>query len=190
MHYFESHELYDLLNAARERNRVHHMLMLASVAHGLRVSDAIGLTCYDVQGTSLLVNKGRLKENGQQLQPLHVSSNPIFDERSLMVHAGRIADSGSKDKRLFPMCRQRADQLIRAYGKGLGIPTAKLHWHTFRHSTAMLVWGESYSLSQVQQVLGHSNMSTSIIYLRESDGRKGIANLQRGLDTVATSAQL
>jgi hypothetical protein len=99
-----------LLTAAYTCNRIHHMVMLASVAHGLRVSDTIGLTSDDVQGNSLIVNKNRLKDNGEQLQTLHFSDNPIFDERALVLHAEQIADSASKDEWLFHLCRQRYDQ--------------------------------------------------------------------------------
>ena len=187
MHYFEPFELAALLTAAYTRNRLHHMIMLASVAHGLRVSDAIGLTSNDVQGNALVVNRNRLKGNREQLQTLHFSNNPIFDERALLFHAGQIADSASKDKRLFHLCRQRCDQFIRRYGEIANIPTAKCHWHSLRHSTAMLTWSESHSLSQVQQVLCHSNPNTSIIYLRESDRAKGLAALHNGLEAVATS---
>jgi site-specific recombinase XerD len=187
MHYFEPFELSALLTAAYTRNRIHHMIMLASVAHGLRVSDATGLTSNDVQGNSLIVNKNRLKKNVAQIQSLHFSDNPVFDERALVVHAGQIADSGSGDKRLFHLCRQRCDQFIRRYGKIANIPTAKCHWHSLRHSTAMLTWSESHSLSQVQQVLCHSNPSTSIIYLRESDRTKGLAALRNGLEAIAAT---
>jgi integrase/recombinase XerD len=186
VHYFEPNEIVALLQAAYNRNRVHHMIMLVSVAHGLRVSDAIALESGDVQSTSLAVNRNRLKDNGEQLQPLHFSDNPIFDERSLVIHAGQIAgDSALKDKRLFHLCRQRCDQLIRRYGKEANIPTAKLHWHSLRHSTAMLTWSESHSLSQVQRVLGHKNQSTSLIYLHESDRAKGLLSLRRGLEAIA-----
>jgi integrase len=183
MHYFEGYEITALLQAAYERNRVHHLLMLVSLCHGLRVSEAIGLTSADVQGTSLVVRA--LKECPDQIQPLHFSDTALFDERSLVWHAGAIADSATKDKRLFPMCRQRADQLIRRYGRIAGVIAAKCHFHTWRHSTAMLVWETSHSLSQVQQVLGHRSMSTSIIYLRESDRNKGLVSLRTGLESVA-----
>lgn len=186
MHYFLENELTALLTAAYNRNRIHHLVMLASVCHGLRVSDAIALESSDVQGTALVVNKNRLKDNGPQLQPLHFSDNPIFDERSLVIHAGQIAENSIlQDKRLFHLCRQRCDQLIRRYGKEASIPPAKLHWHSLRHSTAMLTWSESHSLSQVQQVLGHKSMNTSIVYLRESDRTKGLLSLHRGLEAVA-----
>ena len=189
MHYFESHELTALLTAAYNRNRLHHLVMLASVCHGLRVSEAVSLTSSDVQGTALVVNRNRLKDNGEQLQALHFSDNPIFDERSLVIHAGQIAgNSAMKDKRLFHLCRQRCDQFIRSYGKEANIPMAKLHWHSLRHSTAMLTWSESHSLSQVQQVLGHKHPSTSLIYLHESDKMKGLASLARALDVVSCGA--
>jgi site-specific recombinase XerD len=163
--------------------------VFSRVCHCLRVSDAISLTSRDVQGTALVVNGNRLKDNGEQLQALHFANNPIFDERSLVIHAGQVAGNCAlKDKRLFHLCRQRCDQLIRRYGKDANIPTAKLHWHSLRHSTAMLTWSESHSLSQVQHALGHKHPSTSLIYLHESDKAKGLASLARALDLVSSGA--
>jgi len=186
MYYFLPDELVALLTTAFERNRMHHILFLAMLSHGLRVSDAISLESGDVQGTSIVVNKNRLKENTPQLQPLHFSENALFDERALAVHAGQIAENSVlKDKRLFPMCRQRVDQLIKYYGPLAGIPRIKCRSHGMRHSCGMLTWGESHSLSQVQRVLGHKNQSTSLVYLHESDRQKGLLSLHRGLEAVA-----
>ena len=181
MHHFEPNELTALLQAAYIRNRLHHMLLLACVSHGMRVSDALGLTSSDVQGASILVNKSRLKRNAPQLQPLHISDNPLFDERALAVHAGQT----SKNARLFPMCRQRADELIRRYGKEAGIPTVKCHMHTLRHTCGHLVFNTSHSLSQVQQILGHRSVNTTLIYLQEAERSKGLISLQRGLEVIA-----
>jgi len=175
-----------LLTAAYNRNRLHHLVMLASVCHGLRVSDSIALESSDVQGTSLLVNRNRLKDNGPQLQPLHFSDNPIFDERSLVVHAGHIAgNSALKDKRLFHLCRQRCDQLIRRYGKEANIPMAKLHWHSLRHSTAMLTWSESHSLSKYSAYSGTRTNLRPLYICTKSDRAKGLLSLRRGLEAVA-----
>lgn len=184
MYYFLPSEVAALLTAAYTRNRLHHMFFLASVAHGLRVSEAIGLTCYEVQQTSLHVRS--LKDCEQQLQPLHFSDNPIFDERALVIHAGQIQDSALPDKRLFPFCRQRADQLYKYYGKLAGIPRVKCRSHASRHTFCMLVWEESHSLSQVQNAVGHRDQATSLVYLKESDRMKGLVALHNGLEAIAT----
>src|ERR1700685_102740 len=192
MHFLEPSELTALLTAAYNRNRLHHMAMLVSVCHGMRVSDMINLESSDIQGAFVRVNKNHLKNNGEQLQPLHFSENPIFDERNLMIHAGRIADNPAlKDKRLFPLCRQRIDQLVKAYGKQAGIPRIKCHSHaTGRHTCGHLVFEASHSLSQVQQILGHRSVNTTLIYLQEAERSKGIASLHAGLESAAQGERL
>jgi hypothetical protein len=42
MHYPEPDEHYAILAAAHRRNRTHHLMMLTSVCHGLRVTEMIG----------------------------------------------------------------------------------------------------------------------------------------------------
>jgi site-specific recombinase XerD len=181
MHHFTPRELLDLLTTTHRHSRIHHLLMLVSVAHGLRVSEAIALTVDDVQHGYLRCN--RLKGSRQQLQRLHTSANPVLDESALAIHAGMLRNAGQT--RLFNLSRQRCDQLIRRYGAEAGIATEKLHWHTFKHTTALLVFGESVSLGQVQQILGHQDVRSTLMYLSEYDAQKAIESRDRALNAVA-----
>ena len=184
MHHFTQQELLELLTVAYRRSRIHHLAMLVSVAHGLRVSETIRLTVDDVQNGYLRCN--RLKGSKQQLQKLHLSTNPIFDESPLAMHAHMSKIAGQK--RLFKLSRQRCDQLIRKYGAEAGIAAEKCHWHSLKSTTAFLVFGESVSLGQVQQILGHRDVRSTLIYLHEHDADKAIESRDRALHAIALSA--
>src|SRR5437016_5156264 len=127
MHYFTSDELTAILKVAYQRNPLHHLAMLTSVCHGLRVSELLGLEPEDVMPPYLSL--GRLKGEKAQLQPLHASDNPLFDEarlRLLAYERERIAGRHAPS-RIFPVCRQRLDQIIRRTGKLAGVPPVKCH---------------------------------------------------------------
>jgi site-specific recombinase XerD len=186
MHYFTPEELNALLTTAHKHSKVHHLALLVSVGRGLRVSECLELTPDDVQGEKYLLCR-RKKGSVRQLQSLHKSAHPLFNEMALVEYAAKVRASGQA--RLFDFCRQYADRLIRRYGAEAGIAAEKCHWHSLKHSTAMLVWSESLSLSQVQQALGHADYHSSLIYLREHDARLAAQSLDRALEKAATAAQ-
>jgi integrase len=99
-------------------SRLHHLALLLNRVHGLPVSELLALTVNDVQGDHIVVHAK--KRGKSSLETLHRSSNPLFDETQLAVHAQGLRQIG--EQRLFPFCRHYADRLIRKYGEQAGIP--------------------------------------------------------------------
>lgn len=177
MHYFTKIELAKLLAYAFETNRRNHALLLSSVCHGLRVSEVLQLRGNDYQGENLVVRRSKGGKNS--LQAIYKSKNPVWDESQIPKLVPR------PDNLLFPITRQQVDAIIKRYGLACGIPRAKLHAHTLRHTCAHFVYEKSKSLAQVQQVLGHRSPATSLIYLAESQESAGIMSLQDSLQDCA-----
>lgn len=74
---------------------------------------------------------------------------------------------------------------MKAASELAGIPRAKAHWHSLRHSTAMMVFRETVSLGAVKQALRHASWSSSLVYLNESDSQKAFAAVSDALSAMA-----
>jgi len=164
MEYLTKSELRRLFAVAYEHNRTHHMAMVVGLWHGLRVSEIISIRGSHVVDSQLSVK--RLKKSKPTLQPIHVDSDPLFDESPLI----RMAEQNKG--RLFDFSRQRFDQFIRKYAEIAGLHPDKRHAHVLKHSTAMLIWSATNSLGMIQSYLGHRAASSTLAYLREVDAQK------------------
>lgn len=166
MQYLTKDELRRLFDVAYRRNRRYHLMLTVSLWHGLRVSEIINLRGSDVTDDGSLIVK-RLKGSNRTTQPIRRDPDPLFDESGLIALA---QERGSL--RLFEISRQHCDRLIKAYGTEAAIHESKLHWHSLKHSCAMLLWGQTQSLGMLQSYLGHKSASSSLCYLYESDAQK------------------
>jgi integrase/recombinase XerD len=169
MQYFTKPELRRLFQVAYDRNRLHHLALVVSLWHGLRVSELVAITGSQIVDGQLSVK--RLKRSNATVQPIHADADPLFDETPLL----ELARQRPGDARLFPFSRRRADQFIRRYTALAGIHPDKGHMHSLKHSVAMLLWDATQNLGQIQSYLGHKSAGSTLCYLFEADARKAQA---------------
>jgi integrase len=165
--YFDKHELRRLFKVAYEHNKRHHLCLVVTLWHGLRVSEAIQIKGTDICDGQLSV--ARLKRSEATCQPIHASADPIFDESPILELAANC------NGRLFPFSRQRADQFIKRYASIAKLHPSKAHMHSLKHSMAMLLWDQTKSLGQIQGYIGHRSPGSTMCYLVEADRRKAYA---------------
>lgn len=134
-------------------------------ATGLRVSELISLRLGDVDlQREYMVCKD---ENRERMIPF---GNAARDAVRRYLESGRpkLVKDQSMDL-LFtncsgqPMSRQGFWKLIKSYGKKAGIE-GELTPHTLRHSFAAHLVSNGADLHSVQEMLGHSDISTTQIY--------------------------
>lgn len=141
-------------------------------ATGIRVSELIGLELSDVnlQMNYILcrdANKERIIPFGNEAR--HALIRYMESSRSIMVED---ADSPI----LFANCsgqkmsRQGFWKLIKYYAKKAGI-TSDITPHTLRHSFAAHLVENGADLRSVQEMLGHSDISTTQIYASMNHNR-------------------
>jgi len=167
MEYLTRDELRRLFQVAYERNRLHHLALVVTLWHGLRVSETVTLKGKQVADGSISIR--RLKKSKPTCQPLHMDGDVLFDESPLMEMAK------SNKGRLFNFGRKRVDQFIKRYGEMAGLHPSKCHMHALKHSCAMLIWDATKSLGSIQNYLGHKAPSSTLVYLAEVDAQKAFS---------------
>ena len=141
-------------------------------ATGIRVTELISLTVDDVNlHLGYIVCKDAHKERTIPIGHTAKSAISTYMEKS---RKAMLADSDSNI--LFvncsgePMSRQGFWKLIKYYAKKAGIET-DITPHTLRHSFAAHLVENGADLRSVQEMLGHSDISTTQIYANMSHSR-------------------
>ena len=128
----------------------HHKLAFILGFHsGLRVSEVTKLKKEDIDLTSKRIFIRNAKGGKDRVVPLP-KGFPV------------------KNLSLIPLkCGIRALQIaFKGSVKRSGINKPDLHFHSLRHSFAVTCMNKGIPLNQIQILLGHSNISTTSIYLR------------------------
>src|SRR5262249_59172915 len=76
----------------------------------------------------------------------------------------------------IPLLRNVVNQLLERIGKAAGIQGVRLSPHTFRHTFARGWLENGGEIFKLSRVLGHSEMQTTQIYLRDFQSREARAD--------------
>jgi len=143
-------------------------------ATGMRASEVVGLKvdAVDLEARTVrCVGKG----NKERVLPLHARAREALDA---YLEIGRTKlVRGRAEKMLFlnhhgwPLTRQGLWLIIKGYAAAAGIGN-QVTPHTLRHSFATHLLDGGAGLRQVQQLLGHADISTTQIYTEVSTRRK------------------
>lgn len=176
-------EIDRLLEAASAGNtpdmvRLHAMLEVL-YASGLRVSELISLKTAavlraqktgdeeTVEINPYLIVKG--KGNKERMVPLNPSAQTALrDYFDIRPHFLKESETSAY---LFPsngreghITRQRFGQMLKELAVKAGLDGRKISPHTLRHSFASHLLGGGADLRVIQELLGHSDISTTQIY--------------------------
>jgi integrase/recombinase XerC len=136
---------------------------------GLRISEALNLKRRDVENKDALLIKG--KGSKERIVPLLPASlEYISSYLSSCPHAINAADFlfvGKRGAQLDPAIFQKNMRTLR---RKIGLPETTTP-HALRHSFASHLLAAGLDLRSLQQVLGHSSLSTTQIYTKIEKGR-------------------
>ncbi|MBE5941443.1 MAG: site-specific tyrosine recombinase XerD [Lachnospiraceae bacterium] len=141
-------------------------------ATGIRVSELINLRVKDV---NLSMNFLQCRDDNKERVIPFTNETKVALENYL-YHARDIMCKGDQDK-LFtncqgaPMTRQGFWKIIKYYSAKAGIKK-DITPHTIRHSFAMHLVNNGADLKAVQEMLGHSDISTTQIYVKSNMNSK------------------
>ena len=141
-------------------------------ATGIRVSELITLCTYDV---NLNMDFIKIKDaKKERLIPFGTKAHAALSE--YILNSRDILLENNESDYLFVNCsgsqmsRQGFWKLIKSYTKMAGIE-ADITPHTLRHSFAAHLVENGAELKAVQEMLGHSDISTTQIYLNNTQNR-------------------
>ena len=148
-------------------------------ASGLRVSELVGLPLSAISGDGrLLIVRG--KGGKERMVPLSEPAMDALDAyrnvRDHFLSKGKVAASAANF--LFPsrgreghLTRARFGQLMKDVAVMAGIEVRRVSPHVLRHSFASHMLAHGADLRMLQQMLGHSDISTTQIYTHVLDER-------------------
>ena len=132
---------------------------------GIRVSELIGLTMDQVELSKSCIC---CEMNGRKRKiPFDKTTKAVLKNYLEHVRPHFIADE--KDTHVFANCsgqsmsRQGFWKVIKQYAASAGIEK-DITPHTFRHSFAANMLAQGAKVSDVQEMLGHSDISTTLVY--------------------------
>jgi integrase/recombinase XerD len=153
----------DIVDGFSARNKAMIELLYGS---GLRVSELVNLCINDVNLDDDLVRMIG-KGNKERIVPIgdyaHESIKLYVDEYRNSMLKKRICDKLFLNNHGLGMTRQGFFKIIQQLAKEKGI-TKELSPHTLRHSFASHLLDNGADLRSIQEMLGHSNLSTTQIY--------------------------
>lgn len=133
---------------------------------GLRVSELLSLQIDDINFTAGFL---RCLGKGRKERIIPVNNSSIMWVERYLGHARYTLLKGQQERSLFlnahgrPLTRQGFFKLLGQYAEKSGIPK-EITPHTLRHSFATHLLENGADLRAVQEMLGHSDISTTQIY--------------------------
>ena len=158
---------------------------------GIRVSELIGIKESDIdfESRAITIKVQKLRKR---------DGKPIERRRVVPIDGGTLdmvkdylewrKQFPYKGDLLFPITRQRVDQIYWKLGRRAGIKEIgdpavsqhrKLHPHVLRHSFAIHCVKRGMTIERLQRILGHQSPTTTSVYLQYS-----LADLHEDYDRV------
>jgi site-specific recombinase XerD len=175
--YFTAAEVKEIL-AGLTGQVLEHLVVNLLWKSGVRVSELLAIRKSDVDPAGKMIRvitlksgQKRTRYTGQgrpekarkkqrQAERVIPLPNELVHELTAYTHAGRVGDL------LFPFTRQWIGKIVKRACAEAGFNDDRAHPHTFRHSFAVHLLRSGVPVTVVRELLGHSNISSTLIYLR------------------------
>ena len=154
-----------------------YAMLLTLMDTGVRVSELCGLNLDDVHEGYLTVFGKGAKEREVGIGP--TASRALW--KYLHIHRPKLVNS-EQERHVFlgyrgiPMLRNGVNQALERIGRRAGLQGVRMSPHTFRHTFARGWLENGGEIFKLSRVLGHSEMRTTQIYLRDFQSREARAD--------------
>ena len=157
--YLEKDTVDTLLEYARACNLRDYLMLRVLWRTGIRVSELLSIRPQDLGPHNQVVNITKAKGNKQRRVMLDPET---LDHLSEYISTHTIPEF----QPIFALSSVQVWNIVKKYGRMINVD---IHPHTFRHSFAIHLVRSGLDLRRVQQLLGHSNLNTTQVYLQFND---------------------
>jgi type 1 fimbriae regulatory protein FimB len=168
-------EIIAVLKAAKTRSTRDWAMILLGYRHGMRASEVCNLRLADVDLKRQAITVRRLKGSVDTVQPLYPHRGvPLLDELAAVRACLRDREDDGSDflfvsQKGGRLHRSQFFRLFQSIAEAVGLPAEKRHPHCLKHSLATHLVAGNVNLALVKQALGHSAISSTMIYVGTSD---------------------
>lgn len=161
------------VNAQDELSIRNRAILEVMYACGLRVSETVTLTTSAINKDDCIV---RIRGKGSKERLIPIGHHAMLAIDRYLTKVRPLHKKNAEVSALFlsyrgkPLDRERIWSIVKETAKLAGI-TKEIHPHTFRHSFATHLLENGADLRMIQEMLGHSDISTTQIYTHV-DSRK------------------
>ena len=166
------------------QNLKHRLILMTTYAAGLRAGEVIALKPKHIESERMLIKveggKGRKDRYTMLSAKLLVELRHYYRKYRPQTYLFPSSFKKSKDKLLsYETVRSIYEKARKSAGvkKGLGL-------HTLRHSFATHLLEAGHDIRKIQVLMGHTRLSTTIIYLHVS--RETLSKVPSPLDLIDT----
>ena len=157
--YLEKEQVDQVLAAAHQCNQRDYLMLRVLWRTGVRVNELLTITSRDVEPQNSVVNVTKAKGGKQRRVHLDAETIKMLSE---YVSVQELPD----DRPIFALKQRQVRNIVKHYGSIIG---KDVHPHTFRHSYAIHCVRNGWDIRRLQQVLGHSSLNVTAVYLQFKD---------------------
>lgn len=163
----EIERLFSVIDVSKPKGLRDYTMLYLMLMTGMRVSELLNLKVSDIDFPNSYITIRMGKGRKDRIIPLNKNvKEALYNYIKLVKPKNGLFDNESSSK-----SRRGVLYVIRKYCKKAGIDK-KVTPHTFRHTFATLLLKKGENIRLVQALLGHSNISTTAIYLHIIDDEK------------------
>jgi integrase/recombinase XerD len=173
-------EILKVLRAAKDHSTRDWALLVTIYRHGLRASEAAGLTRSDIQEGQLTV--ARVKGSMKTTQPVcKHPGQPLLDEVKALASWMKERPQDGSDavftsRKGGHLTREQVYRIFRQHAETANLPPEKRFVHVLKHSLASHLIAGNTNLAMVQVALGHASLSSTQAYVHVSDAQAAKAS--------------
>jgi len=157
--YLEKEHVDQVLEAAHQCSARDYLMLRVLWRTGVRVNELLNITPSDIEVRNSVVNITKAKGGKQRRVHLDAETVEMLSEYIL---AQELPDN----QPIFALKQRQVRNIAKRYGSVIG---KDVHPHTFRHSYAIHCVRNGWDIRRLQQVLGHSSLNVTAVYLQFHD---------------------